>query len=182
MFPMAVVKVKTKKGRKASFKVKSIDSDDVPMIEPLDDREVEVETLNLRRVGKDYEEEEEELEELGEGVYESDPLERKGLDREIPPKMHIHSVTDFNEAKPDLKSAEPVDVIKVKFSTFVQLLTNRDLVEAIEANANEELIMKSNLLTELASADNKREERKVPLVFLIGIAIGVVLSYIFFST
>ena len=169
---MAVVQVKTKKGRKASFKVKSIDSDDIPTVEPLDDDEVDA--LNLKQVEQEQEEEDDES---GDEDFEPNPMER-----ERPPKMHIHSVTDLNETRLDIKSAEPLDVIKVKFSTFVQLLTNRDLIEAIEANADEELIMKSNLLTELASADNKREERKVPLVFLIGIAIGVVLSYIFFST
>lgn len=166
---MAVVKVKTKKGKGASFKSHKLEEGDIPTVEPLEDDDESTDSLYLRSNDEDDAE-----------VRVKNPEIDFGSS--APPRMHIHSVTDPRDAKPDLKSAEPLDVIKVKFGSFVQLLTNRDLSAAIEANANEELIMKSNLLTELASTDDRRQERKVPLVFLIGIAIGVVLSYIFFST
>jgi len=62
------------------------------------------------------------------------------------------------------------------------LIANHDMEDVVAANVNKEIIMDSNLLTELASSRDRREERKIPLVFLVGIAIGVVLTYIFFST
>ncbi|MBD3327950.1 hypothetical protein GF340_01455 [Candidatus Peregrinibacteria bacterium] len=111
------------------------------------------------------------------------------------PKMHVSSVPKGGEitndktmkvASEDEKAVEaipePKDVIKVKFGSFVNLVANHELQDVIAANANEDIIMNSTLLTELASAKDQREERKIPLVFLVGIAIGVVLTYIFFST
>ena len=76
----------------------------------------------------------------------------------------------------------PKDTVRVKFVKFVNLVASRDFREVIEQNANEEVIISSNLLTELAGSQDRVEERKIPLVFIVGIAIGVVLTYIFFST
>lgn len=76
----------------------------------------------------------------------------------------------------------PKDTVRVKFVKFVNLVTSRDFKDVVLQNSNEEIVMSSNLLTELAGAQDRVEERKMPLVFLVGIAIGVVLTYIFFST
>jgi len=73
---------------------------------------------------------------------------------------------------------EPRDVVRVKFEKFVQLVTSRDCSDVVNANLDEDVIMSSNLLTELAGAHDEREEKKIPLVFLVGLAIGVVLTYI----
>jgi|WetSurMetagenome_2_1015567.scaffolds.fasta_scaffold54093_2 hypothetical protein len=100
-----------------------------------------------------------------------------------PPKMNVTPVDDgYTELKsPDLEELIPKETIKVKFGKFVQLVANRDFAEVIDAHADDEIIMSSNLLTELAGAHDRREEKKIPLVFLVGIVIGVVLTYIFFS-
>jgi len=73
---------------------------------------------------------------------------------------------------------EPKDIVRVKFSKFVQLVTSRDCSDVVNANTEEDVIISSNLLTELAGAHDEREEKKIPLVFLVGLAIGVVLTYI----
>jgi hypothetical protein len=89
---------------------------------------------------------------------------------------------NVHEARSTHETVVPKDIIRVKFGSFVQLVANRDMEEMIELNGDQELIMSSNLLTELASVNDRREEKKIPIVFLVGIAIGVVLTYIFFST
>lgn len=76
----------------------------------------------------------------------------------------------------------PKDLIKVNFATFVELVASQDVEKIIEQHTNQELIMSTNLLSKLASLRDNREEKKIPLVFLVGIAIGVVLTYIFFSS
>jgi len=76
---------------------------------------------------------------------------------------------------------EPRDFVRVKFSKFVQLVSTHDCTETVNNNQNEDIIMSSNLLTELASTHDEREEKKIPLVFLVGLAIGVVLTYILFT-
>ena len=81
----------------------------------------------------------------------------------------------------DIDHSNPRDTIKVKFGKFVQLVNSHDFADVVTSHSNEEIIMSTDLLTELAGAQDRREERKIPLVFLVGIAIGVVLTYIFFS-
>jgi len=81
----------------------------------------------------------------------------------------------------DIDNSNPRDTIKVKFGKFVQLVNSHDFIEVVNSHAEEEIIMSTDLLTELAGSHDRREERKIPLVFLVGIAIGVVLTYIFFS-
>lgn len=100
-----------------------------------------------------------------------------------PPKINVTPVEEtYEESRmPDLEDLIPKETIKVKFGKFVQLVANRDFAEVIDAHADDEIIMSSNLLTELAGAHDRREEKKIPLVFLVGIVIGVVLTYIFFS-
>ena len=41
--------------------------------------------------------------------------------------------------------------------------------------------MSSNLLTELAGSVDQKGERKTPVIFLVGLAIGVVITYILIS-
>ncbi len=72
----------------------------------------------------------------------------------------------------------PTELVKVKFAKFVQLVTARDCSAVIQAHEDTDIVMSSNLLTELAGAHDEHEERKIPLVFLVGLAIGVVLTYI----
>lgn len=77
--------------------------------------------------------------------------------------------------------SEPKDLVKVRFSKFVQLVNSHSFTDVLKNNENEDVVLSSNLLTELAGAHDGREERKIPLVFLVGLAIGVVLTYIFIT-
>lgn len=75
-------------------------------------------------------------------------------------------------------AAEPRDLIKVKFEKFVQLVATKDFLSILERNKNEDVILSSNLLTELASAVEEKGERKSPVIFLVGLAIGVIVTYL----
>lgn len=156
----AVRDLKPASGRKTDFTVKEIDLDDIPFAEPLEEES----DFEVNRVEMDID-------------YE--PAR--------PPRMEVHPVKEQTVPAPaaimekfDESSAK--ELIKVRFGTFVNLIANRELEDVFEANANQQIIMSSNLLTELASSKDRREDRKIPLVFIVGIAIGVVLTYIFFST
>lgn len=110
------------------------------------------------------------------------------------PRMEISHIPAYEEVEEeeemdeepymqslDIDTANPRDTIKVKFGKFVQLVNSHDFADVVNTHAQEEIIMSTDLLTELAGSHDRREERKIPLVFLVGIAIGVVLTYIFFS-
>jgi len=62
----------------------------------------------------------------------------------------------------------PKDTVRVKFVKFVNLVASRDFREVIEQNANEEVIISSNLLTELAGSQDRVEERKNSAGFYCG--------------
>ena len=151
-----------------TFTIREIEDDDVPVVEPLEDSfdESEESPFETQKVEMDIE-------------YE--PAR--------PPKMEVHSVMEEKKEEPAsvatmerFDEANARELIKVRFGTFVNLIANRDLEEVFTQNAEQQLIMNSNLLTELASSKDRREEKRIPIVFLVGIAIGVVLTYIFFST
>lgn len=75
-------------------------------------------------------------------------------------------------------AATPKDLIKVKFEKFVQLVASKDFLSVLERNKNEDIVLSSNLLTELASATEEKSERKSPVIFLVGLAIGVIITYL----
>ncbi len=79
---------------------------------------------------------------------------------------------------PSNVAADPKDLIKVKFEKFVQLVATKDFLSVLEKNRNEDVILSSNLLTELASAIEDKGERKSPVIFLVGLAIGVIITYL----
>lgn len=85
--------------------------------------------------------------------------------------------TSVEEMVPE-PEPEPQSIVKVKFAKFVQLVANHDFDEVLKNNPEEEVILSSNLLTELAGAHDEREGKKFPIIFLVGLAIGVVLTYI----
>lgn len=103
--------------------------------------------------------------------------ETKSVEQEV--EDALASIDDTPaEKERSMDDVEPRDFVKVKFTKFIQLVTSRDCADVVDANPDEEVVMSSNLLTELAGAHDEREEKKIPLVFLVGLAIGVVLTYI----
>lgn len=160
----AAVRDIKKKDNKDTFMIHQIKNDDKPMVEPL----MEDDAIEL------------------DDNFETDDLD-VDIDYEPvrPPSMKVTEISNEGDLKGSLQRIDESmarDCIKVKFGSFVQLVANRDMQEAVSANYDQDIILSSNLLTELASARDQREEKKIPLVFLVGIAIGVVLTYIFFST
>ncbi len=83
-----------------------------------------------------------------------------------------------NSNTPSYVAAEPKELIKVKFEKFVQLVATKDFFSVLERNKNEDIVMSSNLLTELASAVEEKGEKKSPVIFLVGLAIGVIVTYL----
>lgn len=156
--------IKPKKATEA-FTIHHLEKEEAPAVEPL----IEISSV----VEPDFETEQIETEEeLAEPEMEV---------TSVPLAPSMHEDTSFD----DLRAVDeplPKDIIKVRFDKFVHLVSNHELGDIVQENAEEEIILSTNLLTELAGSRDNREERKIPLVFIVGIAIGIVLTYIFFST
>ena len=70
------------------------------------------------------------------------------------------------------------DKVTISFTKFVQLVANHSYVEVMEKNADQEVIISGNLLTDLANSHDQMNEKRMPLMFLAGLVIGIVLTYI----
>ena len=75
---------------------------------------------------------------------------------------------------------EPSEMVKVKFSSFVQLVATHDFEGVLKDHGESEVIVSTNLLTDLANAHEEKEEggSKLPVIFLVGIIIGIVATYV----
>ncbi len=109
--------------------------------------------------------------------------------------MHDIKIPDFGSAPHSKKSdfevtqvsvaearaSEPSEKVKVKFEKFVQLVATHDFEDVMKRHAEEDIILSTNLLTDLANAHEEQEPqsgKKLPIIFIIGIIIGVVLTYL----
>lgn len=78
-------------------------------------------------------------------------------------------------------SVEPQEKVRVSFAKFAQLVSRSDLEQVLTSNPNAEVIIDTNLLAELATPSEEEEERKIPVIFSVGLVIGIVLTYILFK-
>lgn len=90
---------------------------------------------------------------------------------------------DFETSQVSLgeaKAAEPGEKVKVKFEKFVQLVATHDFEGIMQNHADEDIILSTNLLTDLANAHEEapRETKKLPIIFIVGILLGVVITYL----
>lgn len=69
--------------------------------------------------------------------------------------------------------------VKISFAKFVQLVLNHSFEEVIEKNQDAEIIISTNLLSDLANAHPEPEEqKKIPIVlFILGLGLGIVITY-----
>ena len=80
----------------------------------------------------------------------------------------------------EAKIPEPGEIVKVKFDKFVQLVATHDFEEVMKRHEGEDIILSTNLLTDLANAHEEGEEvssKKVPIFFIVGILLGVFITY-----
>lgn len=76
---------------------------------------------------------------------------------------------------------EPGDKVKVNFEKFVQLVATHDFEEVMKAHAKEDIILSTNLLTDLANAHEEEEPQapsRWPVIFAVGMLLGIVLAYV----
>lgn len=78
------------------------------------------------------------------------------------------------------KKAEPGDKVKVKFKNFVELVATHDFEEVMRKYEHEDIIVSTNLLTDLANAHEEEPEQshKTSILFIAGILLGVVVTYL----
>lgn len=96
--------------------------------------------------------------------------------------------TGFRKKSLDDKEATPVHAgphasthIKITFDRFVTLVANHSFIDVVERNKDEEIIMSSNLLTDLANSRGLSPKTRGPLLLAAGIVIGIFIAYFIFN-
>lgn len=101
--------------------------------------------------------------------FEKHPVDVDDVDLGLPSARASGGTSGGDEASPK---------VKIHFAKFVQLVANHSFIDIVDKNAEEEVIVSGNLLTDLANAHDRASERRMPLMFVAGLVIGIVLTYI----
>lgn len=72
--------------------------------------------------------------------------------------------------------------VKISFGKFIRLVASHSFLDIVEQNQDEEIIVSSNLLSDLANAHHQPEMKKVPVAFFVGIILGLVVAYLILAT
>ncbi len=75
----------------------------------------------------------------------------------------------------DIKKA--TDQVKVKFDKFVNLVATHAYEDVVDKYMDEDVIISTDLLTDLASSQEEKEDKKTPVIFIIGIVLGVLVTW-----
>ena len=128
---------------------------------------------------------EEDLDSLRDVSVEREEFKISHLEPLVTP---VSSTFDAEEApqKNELTSiaGNATDKVKVKFDKFITLVATHTYEDILRKNADEEVIVSTNLLTDLANAHEETSglSKKLPLIFIVGIALGILITYLVLKT
>jgi len=73
------------------------------------------------------------------------------------------------------------DRVRIKFDKFVTLVATHTYEDILRKNADQDVIISTNLLTDLANAhEDDTGSKKVPILFAAGIVLGIVIAWLIF--
>jgi len=105
------------------------------------------------------------------------PDESEGMPDE---DLDFEQTAIVNEDTSHKSGVNASDYVKITFDRFVTLVANHSFVDVVERNKNEEVIMSTNLLTDLANARRFAPNTRGPLMIVAGIVFGILLGYFLF--
>ncbi len=101
--------------------------------------------------------------------------------------FQVSEITDDDTIENGIISApiedrEPGDLVKVRFDKFVQLVATHNFEEVLKNHAEEDIVMNSNLLMDLASAhEDTDDSKKQSMMIGVGVLIGLVVALVMFK-
>lgn len=101
--------------------------------------------------------------------------------------FQVSEITEDDTIEEGIVSApaedrEPGDLVKVRFDKFVQLVATHNFEEVLKNHAEEDIVMNSNLLMDLASAhEDTDDSKKQSMMIGVGVLIGLVVALIMFK-
>lgn len=78
----------------------------------------------------------------------------------------------------ELAAMKPNDKVKIKFDKFVNLIATHAYQEIFDKHLDEDVVISTDLLADLANAhEEKGDNKKVPVFFFVGILLGVLVTW-----
>lgn len=111
------------------------------------------------------------------GHVEGAPESSGGEEKRVFGKIEAVRIDDEEEV-----GLRPYSKVKVKFDKFVNLVASHAYEEVFERHIDEDIIVSTDLLTDLANAHEEKSDRKMPVIFLVGIVLGVGLTWLLLRT
>ncbi|MBU1992211.1 MAG: hypothetical protein ABH856_05130 [Patescibacteria group bacterium] len=106
----------------------------------------------------------------------SDPVEEDSFE-----VHHIDDEADVASGDgPVSATVRPGEIVKIKFSNFVNLVASHNFQKVVDKHQDEDVVVSTNLLADLANAHEDKEEKKLPVIFAIGLIVGIILTYLLF--
>lgn len=75
------------------------------------------------------------------------------------------------------KYSAPEAKVKVKFDKFVNLVATHAYEDIFAKYRDEDIVISTDLLTDLANAHEDKPDKKMPLIFILGIVFGIALTW-----
>jgi len=72
--------------------------------------------------------------------------------------------------------------VKLKFDKFVSLVASHAYEEIFEKYKEEDIIIGTDLLTDLANAHEEKSDKKMPVIFIGGLVIGGIIMWVLLRT
>ncbi|MBI2634230.1 hypothetical protein HYW82_00995 [Candidatus Peregrinibacteria bacterium] len=95
------------------------------------------------------------------------------IERRYEPPVESMPVNEVESA-----ATKPYDKVKVKFDKFVHLVVTHAYEEVFEKHRGQDVVISTDLLTDLANARGEKTDKKSPLLFVFGVLLGVGVAWL----
>lgn len=87
--------------------------------------------------------------------------------------------TTVVQKMPDMveEALQSGDKVKIKFDKFVNLVATHAYEDIVELHEDDDIIISTDLLADLANAHEEKSDKKVPMMFLTGIVLGILIAW-----
>jgi len=127
--------------------------------------------IDLREVEREVKE----IEEEGDPEFQITSMEDEA-------EMEVHELKASPIKEADISELKTTENVRVKFDKFASLVAAHATPELVEQCRDEDVIVSTNLLTDLANSGKQDDSKKIPMIFLIGIVLGIGLTWIFLKS
>ena len=110
-----------------------------------------------------------------EGVIDLRSADNDFSDAEF--QIHDMELDQSKNVDVNVREITAHDRVKVKFDKFVNLIATHAYEEIFDKYNDEDVIVSTDLLADLANAHEEKQIGKTPFLFLFGILLGIVATY-----